>query len=89
MEFIRKEAILPVPFNLFPTPVLVLKIINKVRSCSFKRKENSNGGINFNEMEMPKLKRNGEAAMENDANVSFYTHQRLKLLWMLSYFFLI
>lgn len=61
MDFIKEEAILPVPFNLFPMPYSITKMSKQFWNYVLRRKENQGNNFNniSNDIEMPQMKKNG------------------------------
>lgn len=69
MDFIKKEAILPVPFNLFPMPYSIAKMVKKFWNFVLRRQE----AYASDDIEMPRIQKNGGAngAVEVTKQVQF------------------
>lgn len=67
MDFIKEEAILPVPFNLLPMPYSIAKLAKRFYNYVLRRNNDESRRATRNDIEMPQMSRNGNG----HANGSF------------------
>ena len=61
MDFIKEEAILPVPFNLLPMPYSIAKLAKRFYNYVLRRNNDESRRSTRNDIEMPQMSRNGHA----------------------------